>query len=117
MCDYPSFAMHKPTAFMTWMDRPVEAMAASEVVPAAQWFVLITLATLFFLLGCFATLMWVIWRRSVNPPPHVRLLMEMAEEEREAHANAGETNEKPVAPWEREADWWRGGSKGGDALS
>ncbi|MFM2168236.1 MAG: hypothetical protein RIS79_2607 [Verrucomicrobiota bacterium] len=102
--------MHKPTAFMTWLDKPAEAMTASDVVPAAQWFVIITLATLFFLLGCFATLMWVIWRRSVNPPPHVRLLMEMAEEdERQAVATAGGGEEKPAAPWERDADWWRGG--------
>jgi hypothetical protein len=100
--------MHKPIAFMTWLDRPADAMTASEVVPAAQWFVLFTLATLFFLLGCFATLMWVIWRRSVNPPPHVRLLMEMAdEEEREAQKAGRASDEPPAAPWEREADWWR----------
>lgn len=103
--------MHKPAhAFMTWLDRPGDAMAASEIVPAAQWFVVITLATLFFLLGCFATLMWVIWRRSVNPPPHVRLLMEMADEEESRErqaANGGD--EDTQAAWERDADWWRGG--------
>lgn len=104
--------MHKPIAFMTWLDKPAEAMAASEVVPAAQWFVIITLATLFFLLGCFATLMWVIWRRSVNPPPHVRLLMEMAEEEERHAAKAGGGDDKTAAPWERDADWWRGGEGG-----
>ena len=103
--------MHKPThAFMTWLDRPADAMTASEIVPAAQWFVVITLATLFFLLGCFATLMWVIWRRTVNPPPHVRLLMEMADEEenREKQAAKG-ADEDTRAAWERDADWWRGG--------
>jgi len=103
--------MHKPAhAFMTWLDRPADTVTASEIVPAAQWFVIITLATLFFLLGCFATLMWVIWRRTVNPPPHVRLLMELADEEvsRAKQATMG-GEEDARADWERDADWWRGG--------
>jgi hypothetical protein len=108
--------MHKSNAFTTWLDRPAEVIPGSEVVPAAEWFVIVTLVTLFFLLGCLAALMWGIWRRSVNPPPHVRLLMEMSEEEgaHEARAGAGTGEEKPTAPWERDADWWRGESRSKD---
>mgnify|MGYP000922380399 CR=1 FL=1 len=103
--------MHKPAhAFMTWLDRPADTVTASEIVPAAQWFVIITLATLFFLLGCFATLMWVIWRRTVNPPPHVRLLMELADEEESRAKQATMGGEEDArADWERDADGWRGG--------
>ena len=109
--------MHKPAhAFMTWLDRPADAMTASDIVPAAQWFVIITLTTLFFLLGCFAMLMWVIWRRTVNPPPHVRLLMEMADEEESREKQATKAGDQDArAVWERDADWWRGGKEESNA--
>ena len=101
--------MHKPAqAFVTWLDRPTDAMMASEIMSAAQWFVVSTLVTLFFLLACFATLMWMIWRRTVNPPPHVRLLMEIAEEENKLEIKAAKRgNEDVSGTWERDADWWR----------
>lgn len=88
-------------------------MAEMVPNPAAEMFVLFTLATLFFILGAFATWMWVIWRRAQHPPPHVKLLMELADEEEEAaqaartrHAGP-EDDDTPAQPWERSADWWR----------
>ncbi|MFM7605867.1 MAG: hypothetical protein ACKO8Z_11825 [Prosthecobacter sp.] len=105
--------MHKPAqGLVTWLELPTDALMASEIVPAAEWFVISTLVTLFFLLGCFATLMWVIWRRTVNPPPHVRLLMEMAEEEGKLETKAaGRGNEDVRDAWERDSDWWRDGKE------
>lgn len=73
-----------------------------------------TLATLFFTLGCFVTWMVFIWRRGVNPPPHVRLIMEVQEEaSREEHQPAAE--DAPKQPWEKNADWWRKPGDGGAA--
>ena len=52
----------------------------------------------------------VVGQANANPPPPVRLLMEMADEEenREKQAAKG-TDEDTRAAWERDADWWRGG--------
>jgi len=92
-------------AFPVWLHRP-EFGSRTEDTAAMDWFVLATLATLFFLLGCFATMAWLIWRRTTRPEPHVRLLMELEQE-----ADGTETDEeKPPKeegqPWERPADWW-----------
>ena len=85
---------------------------AAEMMPnpASEMFVLFTLMTLFFILGSFALWMWLLWRRSVNPPPHVKLLMELQEEEDAAAAVTPvgiEEEDKPAHPWERSADWWK----------
>jgi hypothetical protein len=98
-------------AHMTWQRR--SGVAEMVPNPAAEMFVLFTLATLFFILGAFATWMWLIWRRTNNPPPHVRLIMELQDEEeerqqiREKAAAPGEDEQTPPQPWERPADWWR----------
>lgn len=77
--------------------------------PASQWFVLFTLATLFFILGSFALWMWLLWRRAVNPPAHVKLLMELhdAEEAAERQPAGPDAGDTPAQPWERSADWWK----------
>ena len=77
---------------------------------AMDWFVLINLAFLFFMLGFFACWSWLIWRRTTKPAPHIQLIMEMEEEtakQPEAPTEAAATGEPERAPWEREADWWQ----------
>ncbi|MBL9131927.1 MAG: hypothetical protein JNG86_12045 [Verrucomicrobiaceae bacterium] len=103
--------MHAPLiAHLAWPGR----RGAAEMVPnpAAEVFVLVTLATLFFILAAFATWMWLLWRRAQNPPPHVRLLMELQDEEEQQKTTRGmpagpDDEEKPSQPWERAADWWK----------
>lgn len=103
--------------FMAWMTRAHGGHGAKvppELAPASEGFVMFTLATLFFTLGCFVTWMVFIWRRGVNPPPHVRLIMEVQEEaSREEHQPAAE--DTPKQPWEKNADWWRKPGDGGAA--
>ena len=103
--------------FMAWMTRAhggPGAVVPPGLEPASEGFVMFTLATLFFTLGCFVTWMVFIWRRSVNPPPHVRLIMEVQEEaSREEHQPAAE--DAPKQPWEKNADWWRKPGDGGAA--
>ena len=56
---------------MAWMTRAHGGHGAKvppELEPASEGFVMFTLATLFFTLGCFVTWMVFIWRRGVNPP-------------------------------------------------
>lgn len=80
-----------------------------EWVEASDWFVLITLATLLFLMGAFAMWAWLIWRRTTNPEPHVKLLMEL-EDEAAAEARArtpAEEEPDAQAPWEQSPDWWK----------
>jgi len=79
-----------------------------EWAEASDWFVIITLATLFFLLGSFAAWAWMIWRRTTKPAPHVRLLMELEDDqERERLAATGHDIPKDSASWERSPDWWK----------
>jgi hypothetical protein len=100
--------MNALLAFPVWLHRP-SGGAYAENTAAMDFFVLATLGCLFFLLGCFATWAWLLWRRSRRPKPHVKLLMEL--EAQDAHeprpnqsrAQAGEAKE----PWERPADWWK----------
>ncbi|MEZ5383937.1 MAG: hypothetical protein R3F13_00335 [Prosthecobacter sp.] len=75
---------------------------------ASDWFVIFTLATLFFLLGAFAVWAWMIWRRTTKPEPHVRLLMEMEEDQKnEGMATSNREQENDAAPWEKPSDWWK----------
>ncbi|MGV3659261.1 MAG: hypothetical protein ACO1TE_03730 [Prosthecobacter sp.] len=90
-----------------------------EWVEASDWFVLFTLGTLLFLLGSFAAWAWLIWRRTTRPKPHMRLLMELENDNEAAENNdtaATGRDERttpqgekpaPAAPWEQPADWWR----------
>lgn len=88
--------------------KPHAGMPAVDTA-AMDWFVIATLCILFFLLGCFATVAWQIWRRTTRPEPHVKLLMELAD-----------SNENDLLqPWkndpasasngyqERNPDWWK----------
>ncbi len=75
---------------------------------ASDWFVIFTLSTLFFLLGAFAVWAWIIWRRTTKPEPHVRLLMELENEQgRERLAASSRDQESDAAPWEKPSDWWK----------
>lgn len=75
---------------------------------ASDWFVIFTLATLFFLLGAFAVWAWLIWRRTTKPEPHVQLLIELEEkQERERLATTNRDQEGDTAPWEKPSDWWK----------
>jgi len=100
--------MHAPLAFFP---RPEggTVKVPREWVEASDWFVLFTLGTLLFLLGAFAMWAWLIWRRTTKPEPHVKLLMELEEEEPAGEARTSEAAEKPEtqAPWEQSADWWK----------
>lgn len=99
--------MHAPLAFLA---RPTgdTAKISREWMEAADWSVLFTLGTLLFLLGAFATWAWIIWRRSAHPEPHVRLLMELAEEEgQDTPAAPTQQKHEPQAPWEQSTDWWK----------
>lgn len=60
-----------------------------ENTAALDLSILATLGFLFFLLGCFATWAWLIWRRGSHLEPHVKLLMELEEEERDRDIRRG----------------------------
>lgn len=94
-------------ALLAFLPRPEGGTARlpREWAEASDWFVLFTLGTLFFLLGAFAMWAWLIWRRTTKPPPHVKLLMELEEEEAE-RAAPREGLEPPHA-WEKSPDWWK----------
>lgn len=78
---------------------------------AMDLFVIMTLCTLFFLLGCFATIAWQIWRRTTRPTPHEKLFMELAESDEEEIIQAADekapASESKAGPWERPQDWWK----------
>lgn len=98
------------SVFLAFLPRPEGGTAplTREWAQASDWFVLFTLATLWFLLGAFAAAAWILWRRTTRPQPHVRLLMELEntpDEERKP-APAGD-KPGPAAPWEKSADWWK----------
>jgi hypothetical protein len=104
--------------FIAWMSHTPGGRGPAvppELEPASEGFVMFTLATLFFTLGCFVTWMVFIWRRSVNPPPHVRLIMEVQEEEASREQRQPAAEDAPPQPWEKNADWWRKPGDGGAA--
>lgn len=91
---------------------PPEPVRHAVNTEAMDWFVTATLGCFFFLLGCFVTMGWVIWRRSTRPEPHVQLLMELAESDPEniIHTNTegdAEQGRGTNPCWERPADWWK----------
>jgi hypothetical protein len=100
--------MNAPHAFPARPGRVGQGVPR-EWVEASDWFILFTLGTLLFLVVAFAVWAWLIWRRTTRPEPHVRLLMEMAEEEASARGQTRAAAEKPepAEPWERPADWWK----------
>ena len=102
--------MNLPLAFPVWIHGH-RTDAQTNISPASDAFVLFTLATLFFTIGCFALWMWVIWRRSRKPgPPH----REEAPDEIQIHEpvsqssdNSPADGEETAATWEKPADWWK----------
>ena len=98
-------------ALLAFLPRPEggTARVPREWVEASDWFVLVTLGTLLFLLGAFAMWAWLIWRRTTRPEPHVKLLMELEEEQSASEARAAAPCEEiePPAPWEQPPDWWK----------
>ncbi|MDZ4287160.1 MAG: hypothetical protein U0984_04335 [Prosthecobacter sp.] len=96
--------MNALLAFPVWLRRPDFGHHVEDTA-AMDWFVLATLGFLFFLLGCFATWAWLLWRRSHRPTPQVKLLMELEEEERQTETKRPPA--EPAEPWERPADWWK----------
>lgn len=103
-------------AFPIYFRHPEAGMHAADTA-AMDWFVIATLCTLFFLLGCFATAAYQIWRRTTRPEPHVQLLMELDDSDATG-TNDPETenknaDEKPPGltatrePWEQAPDWWK----------
>jgi hypothetical protein len=88
------------------------ARVSRALLEAADWAVLFTLGTLLFLLGAFAMWAWLIWLRTTNPPPHVKLLMELEDEagveaEDKAPTMTPLEEPEPKAPWEQSPDWWK----------
>lgn len=94
-------------AFAVYLQHP-QAGAHTADTAAMDLFVLFTLCTLFFLLGCLATAAWQIWRRTTRPKPHERLLQELAESDADALLRGGErADDAGGEPWAKPADWWR----------
>ena len=88
--------------------QPPQAGAHTADTAAMDGFVLFTLCTLFFLLGCLATAAWQIWRRTTRPQPHERLLQELAETDADTLLRGSErTEEASPEPWVKPADWWQ----------
>ena len=88
--------------------QPPQAGAHSADTAAMDIFVLFTLCTLFFLLGCLATAAWQILRRTTRPQPHERLLQELAQTDADTLLRGGERSEEASPePWVKPADWWR----------
>ena len=98
-------------ALLAFLPRPEggTAKVPREWVEASDWLVLFNLGTLLFLLGAFAMWAWLIWRRTTRPEPHIKLLMELEDEERASEARASASAEEPEtpAPWEQSPDWWK----------
>lgn len=81
-----------------------------EWAEASDWFVLFTLGTLLFLLGAFAMWAWIIWRRTTKPEPHMKLLMELEDDEAEkpqVRTTPPRVAPEPCEPWQQSPDWWK----------
>lgn len=102
-----------PFAFAVWLNHRPEGILRGEHVEAMDWFVLVTLCCLFFLLGCIGTMAIVIWRRTTRPKPHIQLLMELdddADQQQEKPADQATATFHPPPSgeaWQRPADWWK----------
>ncbi len=79
----------------------------SEPAPGSDAFVLMTLSFLVFLFIGFALGGYILWRRSQHPAPHLKLLMELEDEEATEQLPKTEPAEPEPKTWEREADWWK----------
>lgn len=108
MSDTAPAVMHAFLAILPRSDADTVKVSRA-LLEASDWAVLFTLGTLLFLLGAFAMWAWLIWRRTTHPEPHVKLLMELEEEEaeREARKMMPREESEPQAPWEQSPDWWK----------
>lgn len=89
-------------------ERPSAITHATDTA-AMDWFVIATLCTLFFLLGCFATVAWQIWRRTTRPEPHVQLLMELAgrDEDDLLQSIKDDSSTASSSYQGKNPDWWK----------
>jgi len=101
--------MNSLLAFPIYLHKPEPGKIQHAMDTAAMdWFVIATLCFFFFLLGCFATAAWQIWRRTTRPEPHVQLLIELAESDEDGVIRSAEDNKADqTAPWEKTPDWWK----------
>jgi hypothetical protein len=76
----------------------------SERTEAADTFVLITLAFLFFVLGIGLVSAWLLWRRQTRPQPHVQLMMELEQQHTIPQLSS---TPNTLSPWEKDPDWWK----------
>ena len=81
----------------------------SESAPGSDAFVLMTLGFLAFLFIGFSIAGYILWRRSHDPEPHNRLLMELEKDQAAEHLTTGKDEDPTLKPkpWERDADWWK----------
>ncbi len=80
----------------------------TNISPASDAFVLFTLATLFFTIGCFVVWMWFIWRRGIKSEARRGASqMQLREFVPPASRQSSAEPEEPAAPWEKPADWWK----------
>jgi hypothetical protein len=98
--------MNHLLAITMFMKRP-EFGVHAENTAAMDWFVIANLGFLFLMFGFFAGCAWMIWRRSTKPEPHVKLLMELEEDEAQKPDAKANSAREESAPWERPADWWQ----------
>ncbi len=104
--------MHVLSAFALVIRRP-ETVTHAGNTDAMDWAMIATLCFFFFLLGCFATAAWQIWRRTTRPEPHVQLLMDLADSDENKliqnnEDKPGNNQDAPKPdPWEKSPDWWK----------
>lgn len=102
--------MNATLAFPVWIHAH-RAERVTNISPASDAFVLVTLATLFFTIGCFAVWMWFIWRRGrMTQPPRTEAHadpMQIHESVTSSPDHAATEADEPSAPWEKPADWWK----------
>lgn len=82
----------------------------TNISPASDAFVLFTLTTLFFTIGCFALWMWFIWRRgrksqAMNDEDIIEI--QIHEPVSPSSEHTSHEAEEQAAPWEKPADWWK----------
>lgn len=102
--------MNLQLAFPVWIHAH-RTDAQTNISPASDAFVLVTLATLFFTIGCFTLWMWFIWRRGRKPKPpnegeeagQIQIHEPVSQSSEQSSADA----EEQTAPWEKPADWWK----------
>lgn len=96
-------------AFPVFVSKP-EVIVHAPNTAAMDWFVIATLCFFFFLLGCFATAAWHLWKRTTRPDPHVRLLMELADSDEDQviqNSDGAPPKSPDCAAWEKPSDWWK----------